>query len=39
MDIYKIPIKTKSLLINFASMCKLKVVSFFLCKICSKIFL
>lgn len=37
---YKIPFKTKSLLINFASMCKLKVVSFFffLCKICSKIF-
>ena len=26
---YKIPFKTKSLLINFASMCKLKVVSFF----------
>lgn len=37
---YKIAFKTKSLLINFASMCKLKVVSFFfLCKICSKIFL
>ena len=26
---YKITFKTKSLLINFASMCKLKVVSFF----------
>lgn len=39
MIILQNPFKTKSLLINFASMCKLKVVSFFsLCKICSKIF-